>query len=349
MKLTAQRDDLSQALSKVELALSSGIDLYRQIHLAVDGKWAVLTGTNATTTIKTALKVDSSEELHHQLLIPPEVARAVRTFDPGEVTLSKNGTRLELQSEHGPKFRFGYGGADSYPRIEFKKKADFVLSKETFSKVIHYLGAIRTDTVALQGSELGFTDNFRLGIINLDLVREDSERVLMPMSLFMQAERVLTSNADVEWIVEERRVTLRQGGSAISALRSATKFPDLKKLLGGLEPVGTFIAMKSELLGAMERASVVASNFIPMQMDLKSKQALISASRSDVGDSDEKIAVTWDGTDFKIALSIDFFRSIISVLGPQITVDFGEPNEMFRISSKDDPMVLFVMMPVKKL
>jgi DNA polymerase III sliding clamp (beta) subunit (PCNA family) len=36
------------------------------------------------------------------------------------------------------------------------------------------------------------------------------------------------------------------------------------------------------------------------------------------------------------------------VLGPEITMQFGKTNEMFKISCEDDPMVLFVMMPVRK-
>lgn len=352
MKLIAQRDDLSRALDKVELALSSGIDLYRQILLEVDGKWAVLTGTNTTTTIKTALKVGHDEKA--SLLLPPEIARAVRSFDHGEVTLSKTASRLELVSEHGPKFRFGFGESDSYPKIEFKKTADFTLPHATFAKVIHYLSAIRTDVVALEGSDktLLFTDNFRLGIIDLGITHDEVPRVLMPMSLFTMAEKVLTPGVDVEVIVEDRRVTLRQGmsGNAISTLRTDAKFPDLKSLIARLKPTGNLVAMKAELLGAADRAAVVASNLIPMKLDLKSggRKVLVSASRSEVGESDERINGTWTGGDLEISINVGFLVSIISVLGPKITMDFGGPNDMFSITSEDDPMAHFIMMPVRK-
>jgi DNA polymerase-3 subunit beta len=363
MKLVAARDDLSRALDKVELALSSKIDTYRQIHMEVvldmGVRWAIFTGTNSTTTIKTALGLgDVEADDGFKILLPPETTRAVRTLPDGDVTMTTDGMLLgvELRSEHGPKFKLRYGDASSYPEISFRKRVDFTLPKNWLSQIIGYLGAIpKAELVAFEnGTENGqivTTDGFRIGVIDSGVVFEFDEPVVIPTAIFRQAEKVLTGSGDVQVIVERNRVTLRQGMNAISTMRSAKKFPSYKTILEADDTKDgwVFTTNKSALLAACDRAQVLTGAALPMRLKLEgSTRADVLASRTEVGDSEEHISGTWPGLPLTIGLNVDLFRPVIqSLTGDEVQLRFSEPRTMFRISSPKDPNVRFIMMPVR--
>jgi DNA polymerase III sliding clamp (beta) subunit (PCNA family) len=359
MKLVASRDDLSTALDKVELALSSKIDTYRQIllELTLDG-WAIFTGTNGTLTIKTAFAAESEDEAgDFKILLPPDTAKAVRTLPDGEITMTSNKTGIEIRSEHGPKFKLRYGDASAYPVISFRKKVDFKLPLDWFMQIIGYLGAISKAELVLfengtANGQIVTTDGFRIGVIDSGVVFEFDEPVVIPATIFRHVEKVLTGSGDVEVIVETNRVTFRQGKSAISTLRSSKKFSSWKSLMetDSKADYWTFSTDKIELLRACDRAQVLTGIALPMKLKLEpeTKGADISASRSDIGESEEHISGRWPGLPLTIGLNVDLFRPVIqSLTGDEVDLWFAEPKAMFRISSPKDPSVRFIMMPVR--
>jgi DNA polymerase-3 subunit beta len=330
-----------------------------EVVLDMGVRWAIFTGTNSTTTIKTALGLgDVEADDGFKILLPPETTRAVRTLPDGDVTMTTDGMLLgvELRSEHGPKFKLRYGDASSYPEISFRKRVDFTLPKNWLSQIIGYLGAIpKAELVAFEnGTENGqivTTDGFRIGVIDSGVVFEFDEPVVIPTAIFRQAEKVLTGSGDVQVIVERNRVTLRQGMNAISTMRSAKKFPSYKTILEADDTKDgwVFTTNKSALLAACDRAQVLTGAALPMRLKLEgSTRADVLASRTEVGDSEEHISGTWPGLPLTIGLNVDLFRPVIqSLTGDEVQLRFSEPRTMFRISSPKDPNVRFIMMPVR--
>ena len=358
MKLVTTQEELSAALDKVELALSSKIDTYRQIHLEMftDG-WVVLTGTNSTLTIKTAFGAEVGAGAGFKSLLPPETARAVRTLPDGAVTLTASDGTVELKSEHGPKFKLRYGDATAFPEISIRKRADFKLPLNWLSQIIGYLGAVPKAELVLfeNGTENGqivTTDGFRIGVIDSGVVFEFDESAVIPATIFRHAEKVLTGSGDVEVVVERNRVTFRQGRNAISTLRSSKKFPSYKTILETDDKVDgwVFATNKSELLAACDRAQVLTGLHLPMRLKLEAEApgADVLATRTELGDSSEHISGKWPGLPLTIGLNVDLFRPVIqSLTGDEVELRFSEPKTMFRISGPKDPSVRFIMMPVR--
>ena len=362
MKLVVQRDALSEALGKVELALTSGIDLYRQIQLELNESasppWVVLTGTSTMLTIKTAFAAEEAAseggvgDHSFKILLPPEAARAARTLPEGEVTLTSDAHAIEFQSEHGPRFKLRYSDASVFPEITFRKKADFSLPLTGLLEIIDYINAIsKAETVLFESNKIIVTDGFRIGVIDTGAVFEFDEPVVIPTALFQHAERVLTMSGDVQVIVQPNRVTLRQGRDAISVLRSSKKFPNYKSILESSDKAKheTLVVKKADLLAACDRARVLTGFALPMRLILESGGADMLAARADVGDSQEHIKGKWfgDGT-MTVGINIDLFRPIVQAMtGDEIALSFSEPKTMFQIDSKDDPFVHYIMMPVR--
>jgi DNA polymerase III sliding clamp (beta) subunit (PCNA family) len=363
MKLVVQRNALSTALGKVELALTSGIDLYRQIHLELNESasppWVVLTGTSTMLTIKTAFAAEEAAseggvgDHSFKILLPPEAARAARTLPDGEVTLTSDAHTIEFQSEHGPRFKLRYSEDTSYPEITFRKKADFSIPLNGVLEIIGYINAIaKAETVLFESNKIIVTDGFRIGVIDTGAVFEfGDEPVVVPTALFHHAEKVLTMSGDVQFIVQPNRVTLRQGRDAISVLRSSKKFPNYKSILesSGKDEHQTLVVKKADLLAACDRARVLTGFALPMRLILESGGADMLATRADVGDSQEHIKGKWFGENpMTVGINIDLFRPIVQAMtGDEIALSFSEPKTMFQIDSKDDPFVHYIMMPVR--
>jgi len=352
--LTAPQSDLSTALEKVEFALSSGIAVHRQVLLDCTGEWVVFSAHNTTTAIKTAIPIPLAEE-GDRLLLPPEAIRAVKAMPPGDVTLSKKDGRLILKSSLGPKYQLGYGNPADYMDVVFSKKTTFKIGIEQLLRAIRYRGAYRTDTVLITGQHFITTDKFRMTVVtHLGTPPwEAGEQVVVPSGFFPLAEKVLDSGGgDVDVIVQNNRVTFRQGMNAISTLRSDAKFPSFQTALDSFDLLGHFETTREDLLAACDRASVIARGHLPMKLDLKSKKGgEVSAFRTDVGTSEETLVGDWHVADYSIAFNAGMLRAMVSVLAPgDVRLSFDtNPKNMFHLDGPDDEQVGFVMMPMMSM
>lgn len=355
MTVTLSHKELADAFGKASLALTSGIDIYRQLHVLIGRKWVVITGMSSETTIKTVVRHEATGAYDKEavFLVHPEIAQAIATLPDGDIDLKLVGSNLQVTSEHGPKFSFRIGDAESYPKLTVGSKTDAVIPGEVLRRSASYLAATRSDIVKISNTDaklvLASTDSYRLALVRtgVDFVPKEA---VVPSYLFSQAEKVFDLESEVKLVIDDTRVSLRQDDTLLSVRRSEKKFPGIESILKGFEVAGTFEVERRLLLGALNRGHAIVGSYLPMRLMLQPKVegAEAMTMKVDVGQSDEHVVGEWDGPDMEVRFNIPFMRDILgAITGPTVKLQFQDATTQFRVVSDGDPLVTFIVMPVR--
>ena len=358
MRIRAERDDLVDVLGRAGRAVGvrSPRPILQGVLVDVRGKTMRLTGTDENVTVRTQLDVEVLEE--GSTVVPARLAtEAVRKMPSGAVVLQAEGGEVEITG-NGPKFRFRESPVDDFPRLgEPDLTGAIKVDGDAFVDAVTQVSvAASTDDarpiltgVYFEGEEgklrLVSTDSYRLAVRDLPSV-EAHLAGLVPVRALRELGRTIGA-PELQVAIGDREAAFATDRGTLTARLIEGTFPNYRQLIPPSYPNRLTIGRDS-LLEAIDRASLVAEDHIPIRMTLQKGGVELSVTRQDVGGETEHVEADYSGEEMTIAFNSRYLNDgVTAVNGDEVVLDVMDPLKPGLLRGGGDEDFLYLLMPVR--
>ncbi len=358
MRIRAERDDLADVLSRATRAVGarSPLPILQGLLVEVVGNAMRVTGTDLDVTIRTDLEVDVVEE--GRTVIPARLAtEAVRKLPSGAVVLQAGEGEVEITGG-GPRFRFRELPVDDFPQVPEPDLSEAVsVDGKAFMEAVSQVGvAASTDdarpilTGVFFESEEGnlrvvATDSYRLAVRDITSVTAKLSG-LVPVRALRELSRTV-GGEELKVAIGSRDATFSSKRGTLTARLIEGTFPNYRQLVPGRYP-NRLSVERSALLEAIDRASLVAEDHIPLRLHLQEGGLELSVTRQDVGGETEHVEATYVGEEMTIAFNSRYLNDGVSAVdGDTVVLDVLDPLKPGVLRSGDGEDFLYLLMPVR--
>lgn len=358
MRIRAERDDLADVLVRAGRAIGtrSPLAIVQGLLLEVEGKALRVTGTDLDVTIRTDLEVEVLAE--GRTVVPARLAaEAVRKLPPGAVVVEAGEGEVEITGG-GPKFRFRELLVDDFPKIaEPDLEGAVEVDGAAFGDALAQVAvAASTDdarpilTGVFFESESGrlrmvATDSYRLAVRDLPAVQADLSG-LVPVRALRELRRTIGADR-LKIAIGAREATFQSERGVLTARLIEGTFPNYRQLIPESYPHRLTVD-RDALLEAIDRASLVAEDHIPIRMTVQEGGVELSVSRQDVGGETEYVAAEYQGEEMTIAFNSRYLNDGVGAVdAEQVVLDMLDPLKPGVIRGAGTEEFLYLLMPVR--
>ncbi len=291
----------------------------------------------------------------------------VRELKPGDVTVRLLENHfVEIVSGRSRVKLVGLPAGDfpSFPQVDEKDGVVVDLPCDTLARMIECtLFAVSTDEtrphlggVLLSKSEnvlrLVGTDGHRLALVEEGSAQGSGETkgAILPRKGLVEVQKLIVG--------EEGRARLSVGSNTARVVRANVElvmrlvdgeFPNYEQVIP--KAASHQIAIdKSELLSALRRVSVVASDRARgVKLQATTGQLAVSASSPDFGEASEEIEVAYEGAELAVGFNSRYLTDVLAVLPDDQRVEISLIDDASPgvIRSDEDDSYRYVVMPMR--
>lgn len=358
MHLRAEHDDLADVLGRATRAVGSRapVEVLQGILCEVEGNRLRVTGSDLEMTVHTSLEVEVLEE--GRAVIPARLAaEAVRKLPPGAVTVRTNEGEVEITG-NGPSFRLRQLAVEDFPRLESGREGGGIdVDGDTLVEAIGQVSVAASHDDArpiLTGVlfepddgalRLVATDSYRLAVRDLTDVTAGATG-LIPVRGLRELGRTIGSDK-VNVDVGDREATFGSDKGSLTVRLIEGAFPNYRQLIPDAY-ANRLTVSKAAILEALDRASLVAEDHIPVRLEMSDGGVDISVTRQEVGGTSERVEGVYEGEKLTIAFNPRYLADGVSVIEDEDIViealDGLKPGILKGASRTD---FLYLLMPVR--
>ncbi len=358
MRIRAERDDLVDVLSRAARAVSqrAPLPILQGLLVTVTGSTLRVTGTDLDMTVRTKLEVEVLEE--GRTVVPGRlITEAARKLPPGAVVLAAADGEVEL-SGGGPRFRFRELVVEDFPAA-----AEPVLKDAVEIDGDDFLAALAQVVVAASHDDarpvltgvyfestegtlrLVATDSYRLALCDLPAVRS-AMTGLVPVRALRELARTVGAKK-MQIAIGSREASFGSNRGTLTVRLIEGSFPNYRQLLPTTYP-NRLVVARDALLQAIDRASLVAEDHIPIRLQLEASGVELSVSRQDVGGETEHVAAEYQGEEMTIAFNSRYLNDgVAAVEEEQVVLDVVDPLKPGVVRGAEGDDYLYLLMPVR--
>jgi DNA polymerase-3 subunit beta len=315
-----------------------------------------VTGTDLEVTARTELEVEAMEE--GRTVIPSRLAtEAVRKLPPGAVVLEAKDGEIEITGG-GPRFRFRELSIDEFPKLEEPDLSEAVgVDGAAFASALGQVSvAASTDDARPiltgvyfenQDGKLRMvaTDSYRLAVCDVPAVDADLSG-LVPVRALKELGRSVGAN-DLRVGMGDREAVFNSSRGTLTARLIEGSFPNYRQLIPDSYPSRLTVG-RDALLSAIDRASLVAEDHIPIRMKLSPGGVELSVSRQDVGGETEHVEAEYNGEEMTIAFNSRYLNDgVNAVQEDTVALDVLDPLKPGVLRGGEGEDFLYLLMPVR--
>ena len=334
----------------------AALPILQGLLLEVSGKKVRVTGTDLDVTIRTELEVEVLET--GATVVPARLAtEAVRKLPPGAVTFQAEAGEIEI-SGGGPTFRFREYAVDEFPKLGEPDMTDAV--EVEGAALVDAIGqvavAASTDdarpilTGVFFESEEGrlrmvATDSYRLAVRDVPAVEADLSG-LVPVRGLRELGRTVGADA-ISVAIGDREAVASSGRGVLTARLIEGTFPNYRQLIPESYP-NRLTVDRETFLEAIDRASLVAEDHIPIRITLQDGGIELSVTRQDVGGETEHIPAEYSGEELTIAFNSRYLNDGVTAVNDEaIVLDVIDPLKPGVLRGAETEDFLYLLMPVR--
>ena len=359
MHLRAEHDDLTDVLARATRAVGTRapVEVLQGLLCEVQGNWLKVTGSDLEMTVRTSLEVEVLEE--GKAVIPARLAaEAVRKLPAGAVTMRTDEGEVEITG-NGPSFRLRQLTLEDFPTLTDPGGSPDglqVSGDELVRAIAQVAVAASNDDarpiltgVLFEANEgalrLVATDSYRLAVRDLPDV-EPGNVGLVPVRGLRELGRTIGAEK-IDVAVGEREATFISDRGALNVRLIEGAFPNYRQLIPD-EYAHRLTVSKEAMMDAIDRASLVAEDHIPVRLQLSDGGVDVSVIRQEVGGTAERVEGTYSGEKMTIAFNPRYLSDGVAAIEDAEVVlevlDSLKPGILRGASSED---FLYLLMPVR--
>jgi DNA polymerase-3 subunit beta len=358
VRIRAERDDLVDVLSRAGRAVGARVaqPILQGLLIEIAGKTMRVTGTDNEVTIRTELEVEVIAE--GTTVVPARLAtEAVRKLPPGAVVLQAEEGEIEIAGG-GPTFRFREFSAEEYPKLA---EPDLTGAIEVAGD--GFVAAISQVSVAASSDDarpiltgvyfeteddrlrMVATDSYRLAVKDLPAI-EVGVSGLVPVRALREIGRTVGGEKLKVAVGDREAIFASERGTLTARLIEGT-FPNYRQLIPEGYPNRVKVNREA-LLEAIDRASLVAEDHIPIRLTLVEGGIDLSVTRQDVGGETEHVDAEYSGEELTIAFNSRYLNDGVAAVGDDTAIlDVMDPLKPGVIRGAESEEFLYLLMPVR--
>lgn len=358
MRIRAERDDLADVLSRAGRAVGarSPLPILSGLLVEVSGSKMQVTGTDLEVTARTELEVETMEE--GATVITSRLAtEAVRKLPPGAVVFEAKEGEVEITGG-GPRFRFREMSIDEFPKLDEPdlESASQVDGAAFGSALAQVAVAASTDDARPiltgvffeqeEGSlRMVATDSYRLAVRDVPAVVAELSG-LVPVRALRELGRSIGAE-DLRVGFGDREAVFASNRGSLTARLIEGAFPNYRQLIPDSYP-NRLAVSREAFLEAIDRASLVAEDHIPIRLTLSSGGVELSVSRQDVGGETEQVEADYQGEEMTIAFNSRYLNDGVTAVEEEtVVLDVLDPLKPGVVRGAEGEEFLYLLMPVR--
>ena len=370
MKFSVSSKDLKILFSSVSRAVNPKPSLpsLQGVYLSVEKEKIVLIGSDLDIVVRGTLPLKT--DIEGRCLVNGRVAaEVIRKLPMGEVTVSDVGKEIKIETKTSV-FNLRKLDEDSYPKELVEEKVfqeeETVLNKEELFEAINQVGIaaaqegskpVLTGVLFDKGEKettvnLVSTDSYRLASKELKGFSLKDVGVVSKKALNEVVRLFEETVEDVKVFVEEREVHFYNDFYQVSLRKIEGDYPSYKNLFPK-ETVFSVEVEKEKIMDALDRSSVVAEGYIPIQISFSEEVLKITSTNQDVGGGKEDVVCQILGVDvkdvegFEMSFNPTFLMEAIgSLVGEKVYLRFSGNQKPLLIQGETDNYK-HLLMPVR--
>ena len=296
----------------------------------------------------------NAKKLQDILRALPEGAQVALDWAQNRLTLKAGKSRFALQTlpaEDFPLMSVGeeVSSAFSLPQETLKTMLAQVQYSMAVQDIRYYLNGLLMQT---EGNQLRLvaTDGHRLAYsaaaIEADLPKAE---VILPRKTVLELFKLL--NRPEEQVSVEllgNQVRFRCNDSVIVSKVVDGKFPDFNRVIP-LDNDKIFVLNRANLLGALERAAILANEkFRGARLHLQPGLLSVVCSNNEQEEAREELEIAYQGDELEAGFNINYLMDVLrNVHTEDIQLAFGDANRSTLFTIPNNPNFKYIVMPMR--
>lgn len=359
MKITAEKQQLVDAIGRAAKAAGGPTSLPALSGVLLTAKGDQLEVVASDLEVSAWIRLGVQVEEEGTALVPASaLSDYLRKLPAGKITLEADGTEFKIAGE-GPVLALRALNQNDYPVLEPVKVEDTVAVDEGFVDAVAAVAvAVNTDNTrpvftAIKvestdnGSRLVATDTYRLAVKNVGSVPVGE--ALVPGQRLMGVFRTIGSSNVRLGVRGTELMVATDGGEATLRLVEGA-FPNWEPITKVEGKIVATVAVDT-LRGALDRASVVATEGIPVKIEFAEGGLKVSYSRESFGHGAETIPaqVTGAGSEpLTVAFNAKFLNDGLATVGTeQVRITVASSTQAVLVQPAGDEGHTYVVMPIR--
>ena len=356
MKIKANKDDLNKllqiALKGISVPAVSPITSMVKVTADADKKTLLIEGTSADSNIVTRMTDVEVDENGQFLLDPKLIIEMGRKSDADTVVIEKKEQNLLGITIGKAKYNVLTYRVSDFPKFEVSGDvgATFKLSLKELTRIAKRIGyaVSRKDTRPVlcgvnfesDGNKLMCvaTDSYRLSYGEAG-VNPNPFKVTVPQKTLEKALVIFKDDDEIDVKVTNRTIKFKGSNTVFASTLLEGSYPDILRLLPKTFAT-TIVANRAELLGVVERASLMAisPDGSVIRLEFKDHETVVYAKNSERGDYAEDLPnISFTGDEIKIAVEPTYMRDALeSIDAENVSINISEQFKPFIIKAKTD-------------
>lgn len=275
-------------------------------------------------------------------------------WDDNRLTLKAGKSRFALQTLPAADFPQMNIGEDVSAVFELEQEAfKSMLSQVQYSMAVqdirYYLNGL---LMQVEGGQLRLvaTDGHRLAYsacaIDADLPRTE---VILPRKTVLELFKLLNNPSDpIQVELLDKQVRFRCNGTTIVSKVIDGKFPDFNRVIP-LDNDKIFVLSRAELLGALERASILANEkFRGARLFLQPGLLSVVCSNNEQEEAREEIEIAYQGGELEVGFNIGYLMDVLrNIHSDDVQLAFGDANRSTLFTVPNNPNFKYIVMPMR--
>jgi DNA polymerase-3 subunit beta len=323
LKVTCQRDELSQTLGVVSRGVSTrtAVLVLSGILLRAEAGKLHLAATDMELSLRGAL--DAQVEGDGSVVVSGRTLLEIVRLLPGdEVSIQHKPEEGIVEIVSGSaSYRLHTFATEDFPRLPEVETAQlYPVEREALLDTVARVSraASRDESrpvltgilVRFEGGKIvmAATDSYRLSVKETAVAGQLPElEAIIPARALAELSRIAAGTDEIQLGVHDNHVVFGSDGTWLTTRRIDGQFPNYRQLLPeGFEhelPVS-----RDELLDVVRRVSVMAQRNSPLRLRFAEGELTISAQTQDVGEAKESLPIGFSGEALEIGFNADFLR-----------------------------------------
>ncbi|WP_107688520.1 DNA polymerase III subunit beta [Neisseria wadsworthii] len=296
----------------------------------------------------------NAKKLQDILRALPEGSLVALDWAQNRLTLKAGKSRFNLQTLPAEDFPLMSVGEDvntafSLPQEALKNMLSQVQYSMAVQDIRYYLNGLLMQT---EGDQLRLvaTDGHRLAYssttIDADL---PSAEVILPRKTVLELFKLLNNPSEpVSIELLNNQVRFRCNDTVIVSKVVDGKFPDFNRVIP-LDNDKIFLVSRTQLLGALERASILANEkFRGARLHLKPGLLSVVCSNNEQEEAREELEIAYQGGELEVGFNIGYLMDVLrNVHAEDMQLAFGDANRSTLFTIPNNPNFKYIVMPMR--
>ena len=359
MKFRSEQGILAEALgalARIASTRNAGTPALSGVKMILTGDSLVASSTDSDISLQFVLPVGGDTD--GQGLVSARMMNdIVRVMPSGKITVEFAGDNATISAQRS-QFTVPTLNAVEFPRTpapsgepvtitstEFKSALAQVVLAASGDPQKHHLSAVLLAATD-RGIRLVATDGYRLAMRDILGTSATSENsFLIPARALSELQRLLDMSEEITVRFNDIDATFQSPAMTLSTRLINADYPPYQTIIPK-NNTNTATVNREELLDALRRTRVLASEMTPVRMRMSSEGIRLTVQLTDGSTSVEDLDAQFTGEDITVAFNSEYLANgVDACASEEVNIATSVPNKPAIVSPVGDDTYIYLLMP----